>query len=110
MTEQELCNPRTRSRKLWDRHGSWLVLAFVVALAFNAGQEVEGYKRNAIIKQIVDAGVVERDTLRARIRFLSDKNFELSGKIQPTLEKADEAVKKADTVLQKTEKVIEGAK
>lgn len=110
MTERELCNPRTRSRRLWDAHGSWLILVFVVGLAFNAGTEWEGMKRNKIIQQIVDAGVQEREGLRARIREVSAENRELSKQIQPTIQKADQAVKKADAVLQKTEKVIEGAK
>lgn len=110
MTQNEYCNPRTRSRKLWDAHGSWLILVMVIGLAFNAGTEWEGMKRNAIIKQIVDAGVQERDGLRSRIREISAENRALSKQIQPTLQKADEAVKKADSVLQKTEKVIEGAK
>lgn len=110
MTEQELCNPRTRSRKLWDAHGSWLILVFVVGLAFNAGTEWEGMKRNKIIQQIVDAGVSERDGLRQRIREISAENRELSRQIQPTLQQANEAVDKANTVLQKTEKVIEGSK
>lgn len=102
---EQYCNPRTRSRKLWDKHGSWLILAAVVGLAFNAGQEVEGYKRNAIIKQIVDAGVSERDGLRARIREVNEENRKLSRQIQPTLDKADEAVKKADELIQKTEAI-----
>ena len=99
----EYCNSRTRSRKLWDKHGSWLVLVFVIALAFNAGQEVEGYKRNAIIKTIVESGVKKRDDLRLRLRKANDENRKLTSQLPQVMNKAEEAVKKADEITQKIE-------
>lgn len=100
---EQYCNPRTRSRKLWDKHGSWLILVVVIGFAFNAGVEWEGMKRAAIVREIVNAGIQERDALRQRVRAANDENRKLTAQIPKTIQKADEAVKKADELIQKTE-------
>lgn len=102
--------PRIRSRKLWDKHGSWLILVIVVGLAFNGGAEWREYKHRAVIATIVNAGVAERDDLRARLRKSNDEKQVLIERFGPAsadskvaAEKATEAVDKVNQLIQKSD-------
>lgn len=109
--------PRTRSRKLWDKHGSWLILIFVVGVAFNGGVEWQSYKTQGIVATIVESGKVERDDLRARLRTVNDSNQQMARQLGPAVEKAataseeaGKAVEKADQTIDKANKLIEANK
>lgn len=108
--------PRTRSRKMWDRHGSWLILVVVVGFAFNGGMEWQSYKDQKVVTSLVESGRAERDDLRARLRDVNNRNQELARQLGPAVEKAEqasrqsgEAVLKADQTLKKANELIEGA-
>lgn len=110
----DICKPRTKSRKLWDKHGSWLILLVVGTLSFNGGVEWESYKNQKTIRPIIESHVLERDGLRARLREANDANRELSAKMGPAVQQAQtaakeagEAVNKADQTIEKANKLIE---
>lgn len=109
--------PRTRSRKMWDRHGSWLILVVVCGFAFNGGMEWQGYKDQKIVASIIESGKGERDDLRARLRNVNDRNLELARQLGPAVEQAEqaarksgEAVEKADLTIKKANDIIEANK
>lgn len=109
--------PKTRSRKLWDRHGSWLILVVVVGAAFNGGIEWQSYKDQRLVESIVISSKSERDDLRARLRNVNDRNLELARQLGPAVEKAEiaarksgEAVEKANQTLKKANDMIEANK
>lgn len=109
--------PRTRSRKLWDKHGSLLILVVVAGLAFNGGGEWQAYKDQRIVGALVTAHVKERDDLRTRLRTVNAELRELSKQMAPAVDKAataskdaNEAVQKADETIDKATKFIEANK
>jgi hypothetical protein len=102
--------PKTRSRKLWDRHGSWLILIFVVGVAFNGGMEWQSYKAQKVVEAVVTSGRIERDELRARLRVMVERNQELAAQLGPAVGKAEQAVDKADEVVRKADQIIEANK
>lgn len=97
-------SPRVRSRKLWDKHGSWLILVLVVGFAFNGGAEWREYKHRGTVAAIVTAGVAERDALQVRLRERTDQYQELARQCGPN---AKAAVDKADEAVEKVNKLIE---
>lgn len=106
-------SPRVKSRKLWDKHGSWLILVVVVGVSFNGGSEWTGYKMRLIIANMLESHVKERDDIRQRARSLSDRNQELARQLGPSVEKAEaaarlstEAVLKADQAVKKADEII----
>ena len=106
--------PRTRSRKMWDRHGSWLILVVVAGFAFNGGAEWQGYKDQKSFSVLVSSHVEERDALRVRLRAVNDQLRELSRQMGPAVEQAatasqdaNKAVQKADETIDKATKLIE---
>jgi len=110
-------SPRTRSRKLWDKHGSWLILIFVIGVAFNGGVEWQSYKTQSIVETIVVSGKVERDELRVRLRSVIDDNLRMARQLGPAVEQAatasqeaSKAVEKADETLTKAKELIEANK
>ena len=109
--------PKARSRKLWDRHGSWLILALLVGIAFNAGQEWQAFKTQKVVETIVESGVKERDELRKRLRSVNEANQEMAKQLGPAVqtaakasEEAGKAVQKADQTLNKANELIEATK
>lgn len=109
--------PRTRSRKMWDRHGSWLILVVVCGFAFNGGMEWQGYKDQKIVVSIVESGKTERDQLRARLKEVNMRNQDLAQQLGPAVQQAEqaarrsgEAVEKADLTLKKANDIIEANK
>lgn len=96
-------SPRVRSRKLWDKHGSWLILALVVGLAWNGGSEWRDYKHRQVVAVVVSAGVAERDGLRARLRQVHEEKQKLVETCTPAVEKASEAVDKVNQLIKREE-------
>lgn len=109
--------PKTRSRKLWDKHGSWLILVFVIGVAFNGGQEWQAFKTQRVVETIVSSGVKERDELRDRLRVVNQANQEMARQLGPAVqtaakasEEAGKAVQKADQTINKANELIEATK
>lgn len=94
---------RIRSRKLWDKHGSWLILVVVVGLAWNGGAEWRDYKHRQVVAVVVTAGVAERDSLRARLRQVHEEKQRLVETCTPAVEKASEAVDKVNKLIEREE-------
>ena len=106
--------PRTRSRKLWDKHGSLLILIVVSGLAFNGGTEWQAYKDQRMVEALIVSHTNERDDLRTRLRTVNNELRELSKQMAPAVDKAataskeaTEAVQKADQTIDKASKLIE---
>ena len=106
--------PRTKSRKLWDKHGSWLILVVVAGFAFNGGAEWQAYKDQKSFEVLVKSHVAERDELRVRLRLVNDQLRAISTQMGPAVEKAatasedaSKAVQKADETINKASKLIE---
>lgn len=106
--------PRTKSRKLWDKHGSWLILVVVSGFSFNGGAEWQAYKDQKSFAVLVNSHVAERDELRVRLRLVNDQLRSLSTQMAPAVEKAatasedaSKAVQKADETINKASKLIE---
>lgn len=99
--------PRVRSRKLWDRHGSWLIIVLVIGLAFNAGAEWEAFKCRRLMNVITASHVAERDELRARLRQVGDEKQALMERFAPAADKAKEAVDKVDQTVDKVNRLID---
>lgn len=98
---------------MWDRHGSWLILVVVLGLGFNGGVEWHSYKCNTTITTIVEAGLKERNDLRARLRAVNDANVELvqrysnaGAETKAAADKADKAVQKADETINRVNKLL----
>lgn len=100
-------SPRVKSRKLWDKHGSWLILVVLLGGAFNGGSEWMSYKMRLIIADIVQSHVKERDDIRARARALSDRNQELARQLGPSVEKAEAAARLSSDAVLKADKAVE---
>lgn len=99
--------PRVRSRKLWDKHGSWLIMVIVIGLAFNAGHEWQAFKTRMIVQTIVDSHVAERDELRARLRQVGDEKQALMERFAPAADKAQGAADKAKEAVEKLDKTVD---
>lgn len=106
--------PRTKSRKLWDKHGSWLILVVVAGFAFNGGAEWQTYKDQKSFAVLIKSHVAERDALRVRLRLVNDQLKDLSRQMGPAVENAataskdaSKAVQKADATIDKATKLIE---
>lgn len=104
------CSPKSRSRKLWDNHGSWLILIFVVGVAFNGGQEWHSYKTQNIVEAIITSGRAERDDLQARLRAVNDENRALARQLGPAVQQATTASQEAGKAVEKADRTIEKAK
>lgn len=105
----KLENPRVRSRKLWDKHGSWLILVVVFGLAWNGGGEWKSYQCRQVITKMIDSSVAERDDLRGRLRETNRLNRELSAQLGPSAVKAAEAAAKAAEAAESATKAVEKA-
>ena len=105
-------SPRVKSRKLWDRHGSWLILIVVIGVSFNGGTEWQAYKDRQVLAGVISSGVNERNQLRERLRVRTDEvvrlTKELADKSGKTQAEATKAVEKASELLDKADKIIEG--
>lgn len=106
--------PRTKSRKLWDKHGSWLILVVVAGFAFNGGAEWQAYKDQKSFEVLVKSHVDERDALRVRLRAVNDQLRDLSAKMPAAVQQAatasqdaNKAIQKADETIDKATKLIE---
>lgn len=99
--------PRVRSRKLWDKHGSWLILVIVVGLAFNGGAEWQAFKTRSIVTVLIASHVAERDELRARLRQVGDEKQALMERFAPAADKAQGAADKAQEAVDKVNRLIE---
>ena len=106
--------PRTKSRKLWDKHGSWLILVVVAGFAFNGGAEWQTYKDQKSFAVLIKSHVDERDALRVRLRLVNDQLKDLSRQMGPAVESAatasqdaNKAIQKADETIDKATKLIE---
>lgn len=98
--------PRVRSRKLWDKHGSWLILVIVIGLAFNGGAEWQAFKTRGIVAVLVASHVQERDELRARLRQVGDEKQALMERFAPAADKVKDVGEKLDKTVDRVNKII----
>lgn len=96
-----------RGRRLWDAHGSWLILIIVVAVSWNGGMEWQDRKTHAVVNLVIENARTERDDLRARLRAVNDRNIELARALGPAVQKAAEASTKASEAVDKANQLIE---
>lgn len=86
-----------RGRRLWDNHGSWLLLAFVAIMCYMVGAQHTAYGYREAIKELA-ASYERQDALRvARIRQQNEQILQLTGELAPAAKKAaDQAAQAAE--------------
>lgn len=60
---EHTCKPRSRTRRFWDKYGSWLILILVVGITWNAATEWEGAKTRDLIKSVLELPPTEQTKL-----------------------------------------------
>lgn len=105
MIDEDISRPNNKGRRLWDHHGSWLLLAVVGVSCFMAGSQFTASHANNNLRTVVEAHAAQDAVRVKRIRELIDTNtrltIRLGDKVEVAAERAEEAVNKASEVVEK---------
>lgn len=104
MIDEEISRPNNKGRRLWDHHGSWLLLGIVGVSCFMAGSQFTASHANNNLRTVVEAHAAQDADRVRRIRELIDTNTQLTirlgDKVEVAAERATEAVSKAEKVVE----------
>lgn len=97
--ELALCRSRNKGRRLWDQHGSWVLLAIVGVSCYMVGSQMAAINANETLRTVIESHE-RKDAERAqRIRALTDANTRLTLQLGRTAgevaEKAGDAATRA---------------
>lgn len=111
MTDAELIRRQGKTRRWWDHHGSWILLAAVGVACFMAGTQYNAANTSSTVRILAES-YERQDALRVqRIRELIDQNQRLTNQLSTTVhtavEKADMAASKANEAASKASEVVE---
>ncbi|AYN94413.1 hypothetical protein EAW52_10805 [Pseudomonas sp. LTJR-52] len=111
MTDAELIRRQGKTRRWWDHHGSWVLLAAVGIACFMAGSQYNAANTSTTVR-ILSESYERQDALRVkRIRELIDQNQILSRQLSTTVhtavEKADQAASKANEAADKASEAVQ---
>lgn len=99
MIDEEISRPNNKGRRLWDHHGSWLLLGIVGVSCFMVGSQFSASHANNNLRTVVEAHAIQDAERVRRIRELIDTNtrltVQLGNKVEVAAERATEAVSKA---------------
>jgi len=107
MSDEELQKrlARNQGRRLWDHHGSWLLLAIIGIACFMAGSQYTAMSANETLRLVVESHERQDAKRVDRIRELLAENSLLTRQIVPKVseasEKASEAAAKAAQAVEK---------
>jgi uncharacterized protein YlxW (UPF0749 family) len=100
-----MAREKTRTQRMWDAHGSWLLLFVIAISCFMGGSAFNAASTGQTIKVLSDSYERQENANRLRIRELNDENRELAKQLAQAVQKADQAVAKASEIVEKVEKV-----
>jgi predicted PurR-regulated permease PerM len=101
----------TKTRRIWDSHGSWILLIIIAISCFMAGSQFNAASTSQTIKVITDSYERQENANRQRIRELNEETRQLAQqlatKADQAVQKADQAVTKATEAATKASEVVE---
>ncbi|SPZ07532.1 Uncharacterised protein [Pseudomonas luteola] len=106
-----MARENSKTRRMWDAHGSWLLLLVIGVSCFMAGSAFNAASTSQTV-QVLAESYERQDKLRVqRIRELNDLNVKLAqqvaNQVHSAVEKADQAATKANEAAAKASEVVE---
>lgn len=106
MSDEELKRRMGKGRRLWDHHGSWLLLVVIGISCFMAGGQFQAYSDEKTLKTVIESHERQDAQRVARIRELLGQVDDLQSRLVP---QASQAAKVAERAAIKAEQAIEKA-
>lgn len=106
MSDEELKRRLGKGRRLWDHHGSWLLLVVIGISCFMAGGQFQAYSDEKTLKTVIESHERQDAQRVVRIRELLGQVDELQSRLVP---QASQAAKKAEQAAQKATEAVEKA-
>jgi len=107
MSDEELKRRLGKGRRMWDHHGSWLLLVVIGISCFMAGGQFQAYSDEKTLKTVIESHERQDAQRVARIRDLLGKIDELQARLVP---QANLAAERAERAAITAEKAVEKAK
>lgn len=97
MSDEELARHLhpSRGRRMWDHHGSWIMVIFMALLCYMTGVQHMAYNATKQSQVAADLYAAQDDKRAARIRELLDENQSLRGVVTDKATAAAESAKEA---------------
>lgn len=106
MSDEELRRRMGKGRRLWDHHGSWLLLVVIGISCFMAGGQFQAYSDDKTLKTVIESHERQDKQRVERIRELLADNKLLTDQLGPKVERA---AKTAERAAAKAEQAVEKA-
>jgi hypothetical protein len=106
MSDEEIARRMNRSRRFWDLHGSWLILAMVGICCWMAGSSFNAWTTASTVDVLVKSHERQDEKRVARIRELLEDNKRLTEKLGPQVA---QAAKTAERAAKTAEQAVEKA-
>jgi len=106
MSDEEIARRMNRTRRFWDLHGSWLILALVGICCWMAGSSFNAWTTSTTVEVLVASHERQDEKRVARIRELLEDNKRLTEKLGPQVAKA---AKTAERAAKAAEQAVEKA-
>lgn len=107
MSDEEIARRNNRGRRLWDNHGSWLLLAIIGVACFMAGSQFASYQANETLAMVIKSHERQDGKRVERIRELINLNntltIQVGGKVEVAAERATEAADRATEAADKVQ-------
>ncbi len=95
MSDEELKRRRGKGRRLWDHHGSWLLLVVIGISCFMAGGQFQAHRDQKTLIAVIESHERQDAGRVARIRELLARIEEIQSRLLPEAEKAAKQAEKA---------------
>lgn len=106
MSDEELKRRLGKGRRLWDHHGSWLLLVVIGISCFMAGGQFQAYSDEKVLKTVIESHERQDAQRVVRIRELLGQVDDLQSRVVP---QASQAAKRAEQAAQKATEAVEMA-
>ncbi len=106
MSDEELKRRMGKGRRLWDHHGSWLLLVVIGISCFMAGGQFQAYSDEKTLKTVIESHERQDAQRVTRIRELLAQVDDLQSRLVP---QASQAAKSAQQAAEKATEAVEKA-
>lgn len=106
MSDEELKRRMGKGRRLWDHHGSWLLLVMIGISCFMAGGQLQSHSSEKSLRAVIESHERQDAQRVARIRELLGHIGDLQSRLVP---QASQAAKKAEQAAQKASEALDRA-
>lgn len=95
MSDEELKRRMGKGRRMWDHHGSWLLLVVIGISCFMAGGQFQAYSDEKVLKTVIESHERQDAQRVVRIRELLAQIEQFQSRLLPEAKKAAKQAEKA---------------